>query len=678
VIKMAVEVGGTFTDLIWLEADGRVRTHKVPTSPGDPAVGVIAGLEEALGGRLSDLGVVFHGSTVATNAVLERKGCRAGLLTTRGFRDLLVIQRQLRPDIYAVVTTKPAPIIPLARTAEVTERITVDGEAQIALDETDLLATLDTLLREHDLEALAVCFLHAYLNPVHERRARELIRQCAPHLPVVLSSEVLPTIREYERASTTAIAAALAPLVGRYVEHLESYLVDRGIRAPIFVMQSSGGVLPSAGIRSRPVEMLQSGPAAGVIAAIRIAERLGDPDVITLDMGGTSTDVCLVRDGVAEVNAEREVGGLPVGIPSLDLANVGAGGGSIAWRDRGGMLRVGPQSAGARPGPACYGHGGTEPAITDAVVHLGWLRPHRFLGGRMPLVPDRAEAALCPLAAALGEPVTEAAQAIVDVGVAHINGAVRLVSIQRGHDPRSYALYAYGGMGPLVGALVAEEMGIARVVVPPHPGLFSALGLLVADLERTYRQTSISPLTGEAVPDVLAVFARLRTDAETEFAGYGYDPAQVEIACQLEMRYRGQGFELLVPVELEQIAGEGASYLIRAFQNVHQARYGTRHPGGVVEVVTYRLVARIPTDRAVLEYLSRRRGDGRPEVEQRTIVFRGGRQPCAFLWRDGLPVGFTAPGLAIVEEATATTLVPPGWSLTVVADGALALERETP
>jgi N-methylhydantoinase A len=678
VIEMAVEVGGTFTDLIWLDAGGRVATHKVPTSPGDPAVGVIAGLDEALGDRLRELGVVFHGSTVATNAVLERTGCRAGLLTTRGFRDLLVTQRQLRTDIYAIVSRKPAPIVPLARTAEVAERITVDGEVQVPLDESGLIAAVDALLRAHDLDALAVCFLHAYRNPVHERRAREVIEERAPGLPVVLSSDVLPAFREYERASTTAIAAALAPLVGRYLTHLEVYLRDNGVRAPLFVMQSSGGVLPSAGIRARPVEMLQSGPAAGVIAAIRVAERRADRDLITLDMGGTSTDVCLVRDGIAEVSAEREIGGLPVGIPSIDIANVGAGGGSIARLDEGGMLRVGPGSAGARPGPACYGHGGAEPTVTDAVVHLGWLRPHRFLGGRMPLFPDRAEAVLLPLAGALGLPVAVAAQAIVDVGVAHINGAVRLVSVQRGHDPRSHALYAYGGMGPLVGALVAEEMGIRRVVVPPHPGLFSALGLLVADLERSYRRTSLSPLTEATVSEVQDVFAHLRTEAEAEFAGYGYDPARVEFACRLEMRYRGQGFELLVPVDLDAVAREGAPYLARAFQTVHQARYGTRHPSGVVEVVTYRLVARIPADRTRLDQLLRQDGSGQPEGESTDVTFAGRTQSCTFLWRESLPAGYTTEGLVIVEEATATTLVPPGWSLTVEASGALAIERGAP
>ena len=355
-VKLAAEVGGTFTDLIWLDEDGQARTHKVPSTPADPSIGVVAGIEEALGDRTATLAVLVHGSTVATNAVLERKGCRAGLLTTRGFRDVLVIRRQLRDDIYSVIATAPAPIIPLARTAEASERLTATGEIQTPLDEADLLAAIDALMASSPLtddaplsravtpgvpgapgeglgmraplDALAICFLHSYRNPVHERRARELIAARFPDLPIVLSSEVLPTFREYERTSTTALAAYLAPLVGHYVGHLEGYLRERGSGATLFVMQSSGGLLPSAGIRARPVEMLQSGPAAGVIAAIRVAERLGDPNLITLDMGGTSTDVCLVREGVAAISAEREVDGLAVGIPSVDIANVGAGGGS--------------------------------------------------------------------------------------------------------------------------------------------------------------------------------------------------------------------------------------------------------------------------------------------------------------------------------------------------------------
>ncbi|RIK39384.1 MAG: hypothetical protein DCC58_15340 [Chloroflexi bacterium] len=676
VVRVAVEVGGTFTDLLWVDAGGQVRTWKVPSTPGDPSGGVIAGLEEGLAGDLPALTELLHGSTVATNAVIERTGCRAGLVTTRGFRDILVTQRQLRDNVYAVVSKKPAPIVPLSRTVEAVERMTVRGEVQVPLDVDALLRDVTRLVDEQQVEALAICLLHAYQNPAHEQHARAAIATRFPDLPVVLSSDVLPAIREYERASTTAIAAYLSPRIGQYLSHLEEYLRERVGEAPLFVMQSSGGVLPSAGIRSRPVEMLQSGPAAGVIAAVRVAELLGDSDLITLDIGGTSTDVCLVRDGVAEVSAERQLDGLPVGIPSVDIANVGAGGGSLAWLDRGGMLQVGPQSAGARPGPACYGFGGDQPAVTDAVVQLGWLRPAHFLGGRMPLHPERAAAALAPLARALGQDSTQAAQAMVDIAVANINRAVRLVSVQRGHDPRGYALYAFGGMGALVGALVADELRIRRVVVPPHPGLFSALGLLVADLERTYRRTRLLPLQPETLPEIAAIFAGLRDAAEAEYAGYGYRPEQVETHAFLEMRYRGQGFELLVPADPARLATEGVAYLTQAFHAAHLARYGTRAPVDAIEVVTYRLVARVPGSRAVLAHLGGECpvGDATPETAE--VTFDGRRQPCRFYQRERLPVGFTTSGLAIVEEPTATTLVPPGWRLTAGPAGALILESE--
>jgi N-methylhydantoinase A len=676
VVRVAVEVGGTFTDLIWIDAAGRVRTWKVASTPGDPSGGVIAGLDEGLGGDLRELSALLHGSTVATNAVIERTGCRAGLVTTRGFRDLLVTQRQLRDNVYAVVSKKPVPIVPLARTIEAAERMTVRGEVQLPLDEEQLVCDVERLVGEQQIEALAICLLHAYQNPMHEQQAREVVAERFPDLPVVLSSDVLPAIREYERASTTAIAAYLSPRIGRYLSHLEEYLHERAGDVPLFVMQSSGGVLPSAGIRARPVEMLQSGPAAGVIAAIRVAELLDDRDLITLDIGGTSTDVCLVRGGVAEVSSEREVDGLPVGIPSVDIANVGAGGGSLAWLDRGGMLQVGPQSAGARPGPACYGSGGSEPALTDAVVQLGWLRPAHFLGGRMALHPQRSTAALAPLADALGQEIDAAAQAMVEISVANINRAVRLVSIQRGHDPEGYALYAYGGMGALVGALVAEELRIRRVVVPPYPGLFSALGLLVADLERTYRRTRLLPLRAETLDEITSIFAGLREAAQAEYAGYGYGPEQIETRTHLEMRYRGQGFELLVPVDPDRMAADGVDYLTQAFHEAHFARYGTRAPVDAIEVVTYRLVARVPGDHAVLDHLREHTPAGDVAPEEGQVIFRGEWQHCRFYQRDSLPIGFTTAGLAIVEEPTATTLVPPGWRLTVGPAGALVLESE--
>lgn len=674
-ITMAVEVGGTFTDLIWLDGAGRVAAHKVPSVPSDPAVGVIAGMRDTLGERQAELSAVIHGSTVATNAVLERKGCRAGLIVTRGFGDVLIVQRQLRDNVYSAVSKKPVSIIPLSLTAEVTERMTVAGSVQTPIDEENLIAAARRLVEEAGAEAIALCFLHAYANPQHERRAKEIIAAALPGVPVVLSSDVLPAIREYERASTTAIAAYLSPKIGGYLSHLEEYLADAAAGAPLFVMQSSGGVLPSAGIRARPTEMLNSGPAAGVIASVRIAVLLDDPNLITLDMGGTSTDVCLVRDGVAEVTSERPLDGLPVGMPSIDIANVGSGGGSIASIDRGGMLQVGPRSAGARPGPACYGFDGVDPTFTDAVVQLGWLRPHRFLGGRMPLLPDRAAAALAPLAAGLGEAIDVAARAVVEIGVAHINRAVRLVSVQRGHDPRGYSLYAYGGMGPLVGALVAREMRISRVVVPPYPGLFSAFGLLVADLERTYRKTRFTPADEQSLAEIMTVFAGLRDEAVAEFAGYGVPAERITIETHLEMRYRGQGFELVAPVDLAELQEEGVSYLRRAFHDVHYARYGNTAPIAAIEIVTYRLVARVPGGREALNQLEREPA-GPIQSETAGVRFQDAVLPCQFLWRESLPRGFSATGFAIIEEPTATTLVPPGWRVDVGATGALILTRE--
>ena len=674
--QLAAEVGGTFTDLMWTDEAGRVRTHKLPSTPDDPSAAVIQGMAEALDGAALGLSQLFHGSTVATNAVLERKGCRAALVTTRGFRDLLVLQRQSRPNVNAVAVVKPKPLVPLSRTVEAAERINAAGEVIAALDEAALIESLEALVAAEAPEALAVCLLHAYLNPVHEQRVRALVEDRFPDLAVVLSSDVLPTFREYERASTTAMAAYLAPLVDRYVGNLERHLEQRAGAASLFIMQSSGGVLPSLGARGRGVEMLNSGPAAGVIAAERVARLLGDADLITLDVGGTSADVCLIAGGSPVVTSEYEIDGLPLALPSVDIANIGAGGGSLGWIDRGGMLQVGPRSAGAKPGPACYGLGGEQPTITDALVHLGWIRPHRFLGGRMTLEPDRADAALDRLGEPLGQDRGETAQAMVDIGVAHVSRGVRLVSVQRGYDPRGYVLYGYGGAGPMLGALVAEELGIGRVVVPPHPGLFSALGLLVADLKRVYRETAFQPV-GEGSPAAIeAAFGRMREAALAEFAGFGCAPKTVEWEHYLEMRYRGQGFELLAPLDLARLADEGAAYLMALFNETHRARYGTAPANQRVEVVTHRLVALVPGSRAVLEQLEEAvQSDAAPDVEDREIVYRGARAACRFAWRDSLPAGHALDGLAIIEEPTATTLVPPGWRATVGAAGALVLER---
>ena len=675
-IKMAVETGGTFTDLIWVGQDGRLRTYKVPSTPVDPSGGVIQGLEEALDTGIQHMTQLFHGSTAATNAVLERQGCRAGLITTRGFRDVLAIQRQTRANVYAVAIEKPRVLVPPNLIREVTERIGVNGSIVVPLDEDEVISATSQLLAQ-GIEALAICFLHSYRASVHEERAAQLIRDKFAGLPVVLSSSILPAFREYERTSTTAMAAYLTPLVDRYLGNLEQYLRARSSGASLFIMQSSGGVVPSSAARRRAVDMLQSGPAAGVIAATRVGAVLGDRNIITLDMGGTSTDVALITDGSAGVATEREVDGLPVGVPSVDIANVGAGGGSIAWVDAGGMLHVGPRSAGARPGPACYGHGGTEPAVTDALVQLGWIRPQSFLGGRMKLYPDRAAKAITDLADRLHQSVESTAQGMIDIAVAHTSRCVRVVSVQRGYDPRDYVIYAYGGMGPVVGALVAQEMKIRRVVVPPHPGLFSALGLLMSDLKRIYRMAGFTAISASTPQQAAETFQQMRGAAIEEFSGYGYGPDQMQWETWAEMRYRGQGFELPVEIDLERLALEGRAYLNEIFHHAHRLRYGTAAPNDNIELVGYRLVAQVPSD---WKRLDQQDGAGEAEssLENAAVVFGGAKQNCRFARRENLRAGYSLTGLAIFEEASATTVVPPGWRLTVGPERALLLEQERP
>jgi N-methylhydantoinase A len=599
---------------------------------------------------------------VATNAVLTRRGARAGLLVTHGFRDVLALQRQLRANVYDPFPRKPEPVIPGRLVREVAERLDHRGEVLEPLDEDRLLADVRDLVEDEGVESLALCLLHAYRNPVHERRALELIAGAYPSLPVMASSDVLPVFREYERASATAICAYIVPRVRDYLERL-----DRRFRVgatPMFIMQSSGGVLPPEGIARRPIELLESGPAAGVTAALAVAERLGDANAITLDMGGTSTDVCLITGGRAEQSSEREIDGLPLGIPSLDIVNVGAGGGSLGFVDAGGMLQVGPDSAGAVPGPACYGRGGERPALTDALVALGWLRPEAFLGGAMPLDPAAADRAL----RTLGEPEATAA-GLVRIAVAHIARAVSQVSVQRGRDPRGYAIYAYGGMGPVVAALAAEDLRVGRVVVPVHPGLFSALGLLLADLKRTYEQTRIVPLHDGGDDAVRDAFSALEARAAAELEGYGVAPGAIRYAHTLTMRYQGQGFELAVPVDRERIA---LSYLADEFHAAHRAAYGDAVPANVVEVVTLRVEAVVARGGAALDAAPAGAADA---GTTRPIVWDGARRDGRFVARAALPAGAALDGPAIVEEPTATTLVAPGWRATVAGDGSLVLER---
>ena len=667
-MRIGIEIGGTFTDAITVDAGSSVVRAKVPSTPADLSVGVLNALQSALGASSGEVSEIVHGSTVATNALLERKGARLGLITTLGFRDVLLIGRQARDDIYDLFYRKADPLIPRERTREVPERVGASGELVQALDEEAMRLAVAELVEQHEIDLLVVSFLFGFAEPCNERRARAIAGEVAPGLPVLISTDVAPIFREYERTSTTAVSGFVEPVVNGYVAAVRERLLSEGVAGELVIMQSNGGLLPAAAMTTRPAQMLNSGPAAGVIGAVAVAAELGEHDVITLDTGGTSTDVCLVTAGAPGVTSARMVDGLPVHVESTDIVSVGAGGGSIAWRDAGGLLRVGPHSAGADPGPACYGRGGGEPTVTDALVLLGWLRPQQFLGGRMPLDVEASRAAVANLAAQLELTVDETAEGIVRIAVANMNEAMRLVSISRGHDPRDYTLFAFGGSGGLHAAFVADELGISRIVVPANAGIFSAYGLLVADFKRDYQETRFGLLSATPLTEIQATFAELGRRAAEDFAAHGAAAVDLRYVRSLDLRYLGQGYELTLPVELETLSPES---LQAAFGEAHEARYGNPGLGGELEIVTYRLSASLARSRRRTELPGAAGAPG----EAGEIFLGGERIGCHFVPVDALTAGMVLNAPTVVEDATSTTIVPPGWRGTVHESGSLVLER---
>ena len=671
-MRVGVEVGGTFTDLILVNDDGEVvATGKVLSTTEDPAGGVLNALRQ-LDALQHDGIPLIHGSTVATNAVIERKGARVGLLVTAGFRDILELQRQDRETIYDIHYRKPEPLVSATAVREVPERLDAFGATVVALDDDRTRVAIHELLAA-GVTAFAVCLLHSYSNPEHEQRVRSLIEELVPGPEVSLSSEVVAEFREYERATTTTIDAFVKPVVDRYLGRLEDECAERGVSG-VWMMQSNGGLLPSSYVRKHPARTLFSGPAAGVAGAIRLASAAGFHDLITMDMGGTSTDVCLVTAGRPEITTEAKIDRLPIRIPMLDIVSVGAGGGSIAWIDSGGMLQVGPRSAGAAPGPACYGFGGEMPTTTDANVARGLIRPGHFLGGQIELDESAASRALEPLAGALQRSTAQLGEDVFRVANAAMANAIRLVSTERGHDPRRYALVAYGGAGPLHAASVAEDLNIRRVLIPPYPGLVSAYGLLVGDFQRDFARTSIRRLKNTTGEEIATEFTELEAIAAAETEEYGIDFGQAQVNRGLDMRYVGQGFELTVPVDMAHMSSVGGlEQLARQFHELHRTRYGHATPGEPVELVTYRLSVTVAYPKPV--GLRPVVGDERPTHVQ-DIHIDGKPADCTFLWRAGLDPGAEWTGPLVIEEPTATTFVPPSWRMRVDSHGNLILTYE--
>ena len=655
-IRVGVEVGGTFTDLVAFE-DGGVRVTKVPSTPSEPHRGAIAALDqsELPMGAVGDL---VHGSTVATNAVLERKGARVAFLATEGFRDILVLQRQSRRSIYDIHYRKPAPVVPRRDTFEIPERMGPNGEIVVPLDEAAAADRIRRALDGGDYESIAVCFLNSYANPAHERRVAALVAEHHPGIGVTCSCDVTREFREYERASTTVLAAYVQPVIDRYLKEFERELGTRSFDGRFSLMQSNGGRLPARGMADNAITSLFSGPAAGVMGAIRQAERSGFRDLVTFDMGGTSTDVCLVRDGVPTLTSDAEIDGLPIRTPVLDIVTVGAGGGSIVWRDDGGMLRVGPQSAGAEPGPACYRRGGTDPTITDAHILRGTVLADTFLGGRMEVDAVLSRAAFDALAAQLDRSVEQVADDAVRVAEHNIVRAIQLVSTERGRDPRDYVLVPFGGAGPLHAARVAEVLSIETIVIPPAAGVLSAFGLVASDFVRYESRTvRFSIDEAGAAERVREQFAEMRADARTAFATLGISSA-LRFTHTLEMRYIGQAFEVPVVLAQDDIASLDTAHLRERFNEAHHRIFEfddsrTNRP----EIVSFRLGIASPSP----SIPNLATNEDAPRCDTVTIFDAGERRQARRVNRRALLDAGECEGPLLISDDTSTAYVPPGW-----------------
>jgi N-methylhydantoinase A len=669
--RIGVDSGGTFTDIcLFDEASGQLEVWKVPSTPDDPSRGIDEGVEEGarkFGAAAADVSYLGHGTTVGTNALIELKGARTGLVTTDGFRDLLEIGRQKRPDLYDLQADKPPQLVLRDLRFEVGERVHHDGTVEIPLDPDEVRKAARSL-RAAGAEAVAICFLYGFLRPEHEAAAKTIVEEELPDAFVSASHEVAPEFREYERLSTTTVNAFLGPVMRRYIERLGARLRDLGIAVRPKLTQSNGGILSFDVAARLPVRTVLSGPSTGVVAAQALGEATGIDDMITFDMGGTSSDVALLTGRQCRMAGESVVHGYPIKAPMFDIHAVGAGGGSIAYVDSGGLLKVGPRSAGAHPGPVCYGQGGTEPTVTDANVVLGTLNPGHLLGGRLKLDRTLAERAIDGLAEKLGLPAMETAQGIITVVTANMAKAIRVISLQRGHDPRGYTLVAFGGAGPLHGARLARELDIGCVLVPRAPGIVCALGLLLTDLRADFATSRLDVLDDHVLPKIVEAFDELSEQAEVWFVEERLTSEARQIRRTIDMRYAGQNYELPIALPDGPLDGGTLEHLAATFAEAHKRQYGFAAPDDPVQLVTYRLEASGRTTKARFVEET----DAGPDA---TVAQTGSREvwfpetgewtPTPIYDRDRLRAGNVIEGPAVIDQMDTTTLVLPDMRATV-------------
>ncbi len=680
---VGVDIGGTFTDVILAEQNThRLYGSKKLTTPDDPSRGVLEALQEALNRAESqsrDVERVVHATTLATNLILEGKGAKVAYVATKGFGDTIMMGRERRvgPDRYDLLFERSEPPVPKHLVVEADERMDFRGQVVSPLDEGEAASALERLAREAP-EAVAVCLIHAYANPAHERRIAELLRQQMPGVYIALSSDVWPEYREYERATTTVMSAYVGPLMSRYVERLAGQVKDLGIPAPLQIMQSNGGVMSADAVVSKPIQSIESGPAAGVIAACHLGQLFGHSDIISFDMGGTTAKAGLIRDGKPGISHDFHVGGgasfvgtrrvgtgWPIKIPVIDLAEVGAGGGSIAWVDTGGSLQVGPHSAGASPGPACYNFGGDQPTVTDANLVLGYLNPDYFLGGEMRIYPEASREAIEEkVARPLGMDLVTAASGIYEIANMNMASAVRIVTIERGIDPRRVAVMAFGGAGPAHIVKVAEQFDIPSVIVPITPGLASAIGLLVSDMTNDLVRTKVMGPDETDLSEINAIFQELESTGLAKMGSDGIPRDQITVERQVDARFLYQAHELSVPVGSGVLGQEHIEAARQGFRDLYNELYGILQERNPVELVNFRvrIMGSVPkVDLAPSEMTG---GDpSRALKGMRPVYFKdsNGFVDAPVYDRLALQAGDVLAGPTVVEEPESTTIIPPSY-----------------
>lgn len=664
-----MDIGGTFTDFVITDVEARrTFTGKSLTTPLNPSEGVLNGLRE-LTPDAENIAFCVHGTTVGLNAFLERRGTRVLLIMTGGLRDAYTIARGDRKELYTLQYHKPKRLVPRRDVVEVRERMRWDGSVLEPLDEEDFGPIVDRI-RAEGIKAVAVCFIHAYVNPEHELRAREILRRTCPDLSVTLSHEVAREWREYERSSTAVMNAYIAPIVERYLVSLERDMKALGVDATLHVMRSNGGVMTASAARQLPIHTLMSGPVGGTAGGAALAKVSNRRNLLCVDMGGTSFDLSLIVDGKPSVSTETELEGLPILMPFVDIHTIGAGGGSLAWVEAG-ALRVGPQSAGADPGPACYGRGGSEPTVTDANLFLNRLDASYFLGGRMTLDEAAAARAVRRIAEQIGLSDVATAEGMLAIVNAKMADAMRTITVRQGIDPRDFALVAFGGAGPMHAVWLAQELEIGEVVIPHIPGTFSAWGMLHTDIRHDLTQNFYRPAAGVDPSDAARVFEHLESDGQAVLRDQHVDSASMRFMRSADMRYVGQEYWVNVPVP----APADLETVVQSFHEMHRTRYGHSTPNAPVEFVNLRVAAVGLIEREVIGFNEAEQGLD-PQVGVRQVIFDGASRETRLMMRRRLAPGENYSGPLVIEEETTTTVVPPGWEVAIDAFGNMVITAE--